>query len=136
MFSQSKDKEKLLFKNAFLTLAYDESEGILMSDWSGWLDTKKGKSGCLEILSYVNQHGVTKILNDNSSVTGTSGETDWMTRVWIPSLRDAGLLYFAWVYSREFFTQLQIDNTVDKSTGIAMRTFFSTGEALQWLKME
>ncbi|MDO6391481.1 hypothetical protein Q4E40_15185 [Pontibacter sp. BT731] len=89
----------------------------------------------MKILDYVNEYKITKILNDNSKVTGHSGDTKWMNKVWIPGLREAGVQYFAWVYSYEFFTQMEIDKTVDNSTGIAMRTFFLPEDARQWLQV-
>lgn len=128
-------QEQLVLQTDYLTIRVVPGQQLLLSDWSGWLNTSKGKNGCLAILDKVKEYGITKILNDNSKVTGHSGETSWMHRVWVPSLLQAGVKYFAWVYSYEFFTQMEIDNTLDKSTGIAMRAFFLPEDAFQWLLM-
>lgn len=121
-------------KNEYLEISVVAEQHLLFSEWNGWLDTTRGHSGCKAILEKVQQYRIKKIHNDNSKVTGHSGETSWMSEVWIPSLRAAGVTHFAWVYSYEFFTQLEIDNTVDKSTGIAMHTFFLAEDALHWLQ--
>ncbi|MBX0334694.1 hypothetical protein K3G39_15750 [Pontibacter sp. HSC-14F20] len=128
------NKEQLVHTSDYLDIKVNLKDKMLVSIWQGWLDTAKGHSGCVKILNYVNEYKITKILNDNSKVTGHSGDTKWMIEVWIPSLREAGVNYFAWVYSHEFFTQLEIDNTVDQSTGISMRTFFLQEDARQWLQ--
>ena len=128
------NKEKVVYSTDFLDIRVNPNQKMLLSNWQGWLDTTKGHLGCLKILEYVREYQISKILNDNSKVTGHSGDTKWMVEVWIPGLRDSGVQYFAWVYSYEFFTQLEIDNTVDKSSGIAMRTFFLAEDARQWLQ--
>lgn len=119
----------------YLDIMVNAEDKMLRSNWQGWLDTTKGHTGCLKIVETVKAYRITKILNDNSKVTGHSGDTKWMNRVWIPSLLEAGVEYFAWVYSYEFFTQLEIDNTVDNSTGITMRTFLLPEDARQWLQV-
>ncbi|PVY40700.1 hypothetical protein [Pontibacter virosus] len=129
------NKEQLVHTSDFLEISVNPENEMLLSNWQGWLNSEKGHTGCLKILDFVKEYRITKILNDNSKVTGHSGDTEWMNRVWIPGLRDAGVKYFAWVYSYEFFTQLEIDNTVDRSTGIAMRTFFLPDDARQWLQV-
>lgn len=127
------NKEPLVYQSDYLQVRVNADEELLLSYWFGWLDTAKGKAGCTKMLEYVNEYHIKKILNDNSKVTGHSGETKWMQEVWIPSLREAGVQQFAWVYSYEFFTQLEIDNTVNTATGIKMRTFFLKDDARQWL---
>lgn len=134
MLSVHKNQEQLVHSSDYLEIKVNVKDRVLISDWQGWLDTTKGHSGCTKILELVNEYKITKILNDNSKVTGHSGDTAWMAKVWTPGLREAGVQYFAWVYSYEFFTQLEIDNTIDRSTGIAMRTFFIQEDARQWLQ--
>jgi hypothetical protein len=128
-------KQNIILQTDYLQMAFDSENQMLLTEWSGWLNSEKGKSGCAHILDKVKELRVIKILNDNSKVTGSSGDTEWLGRVWLPSLKAAGLQYFAWVYSPEFFTQLQIDSAVDRSSGLAVKTFFSRDEARQWLNM-
>ena len=134
MLSMHKNREQLVHSSEYLEIRVSVEDGMLFSKWQGWLDTTKGHTGCLKILECVKEYKLTKILNDNSKVTGHSGDTAWMARVWMPGLLEAGVQYFAWVYSYEFFTQLEIDNTVDRSTGIAIRTFLLPEDARQWLQ--
>lgn len=129
---QNEDKG-LIFNEDFLRLLWEDQNKLLMAHWSGWLDSTKAKTGCLQIVKSVQELRAYKILNDNSKVTGHSGDTRWMNRVWFPALKEASVQYFGWVYSRDFFTQLEIDKTVDHTTGIAVRTFFSSNDARQWL---
>lgn len=127
------NQEQLILQSENLEIRLEASHKILLTEWRGWLTTSIGKSGCLQILDQVVKYGTTKVLNNNSKVTGHSGDTGWLSDVWLPALREAGVTHFAWVYSRNFFTQLEIDNAVDKSSGIAMRTFFLAEDACQWL---
>ncbi|WP_157578722.1 hypothetical protein [Pontibacter roseus] len=75
-----------------------------------------------------------KLLNSNSKVTGHSGASDWLGDVWLPALSDAGVRYMTWVYPREFFTQLQIDNVIQRCKQMEIRTFFADEEARIWLE--
>jgi hypothetical protein len=99
----------------------------------GALDSSKGHAGCQQVLSCVRANPVRKILNNNSKVPGHSGASDWLGRVWLPALSEAGVEYFAWVYSPDFFTQLGIDNAIALSKEMEIKTFFSVQEALDWL---
>ncbi|MBD1396110.1 hypothetical protein H9Q13_02940 [Pontibacter sp. JH31] len=134
MLTLQNPNKEILVKEDFLQLKWEENNKLLVADWTGWLDTTKAQKGCRYIVKAVTELSAFKILNDNSKVTGHSGDTRWMNRVWFPALKDAGLQYFGWVYSHEFFTQLEIDNTVDLTTGIAIKTFMSSDDARGWLE--
>lgn len=131
----SENPDLILLQIEHLEIRLDERKNQLAANWRGWLDTNRGKAGCLHILDQVKRHSIKKILNDNTQVTGHSGETKWMNEVWLPALYQAGVTHLAWVYSHEFFTQLEIDNVVDRSSGIVIRTFFLKDDAHQWLLM-
>lgn len=135
MLQLRNENKGLIFNEDFLELQWEDQNTLLVANWSGWLDSTKAQNGCLQMVKTVKELHAYKILNDNSKVTGHSGDTRWMNRVWFPALKEAGVQYFGWVYSREFFTQLEIDNTVDHTTGIAVRTFLSSDDARQWLDL-
>lgn len=127
--------DKILLKNSYLEVTICAEKQLLTADWSGVLDSGKGHEGCEEILSFVRTYPVKKILNNNSKVTGHSGNSDWLGVVWLPGLSDAGVMRFAWVYSPSLFTQLSIDKAISLYNDMEIRTFFSVQEALDWLEM-
>jgi len=134
MVSAGKDGSKALFQNDFLKLDYVPDSQLLIADWSGWLDTSKGHGGCNIVLEHAKALGARKLLNSNLKVTGTSGDTGWLSRVWLPALSNAGVLYMAWLYSLEFFTQLQIDQAISHCESMTIKTFFAEEDALHWLE--
>jgi hypothetical protein len=134
MLPLGKNESKALFQNEYLELKYLPDSQLLMADWSGWLDTTRGKGGCNIVLEHTKSLGAKKLLNSNIKVTGHSGDTEWLSRVWLPSLSNAGIMYMAWLYSLEFFTQLQIDKAISHCESMTIQTFFAEEDALLWLE--
>ncbi|WP_242928148.1 hypothetical protein [Pontibacter vulgaris] len=91
----------------------------------------------MQILEHVKKYPVTKILNNNQHVTGHyPGAIDWVGKIWFPSLFDEGVLYFAWVYSPEFYTQVGTDSIIELSSKVTIKTFFDLVTAMDWLLMQ
>ncbi|WP_461489661.1 hypothetical protein [Pontibacter sp. HJ8] len=133
MLFVGKDSSKILFKNDFLEVKLVADNQLLTAEWTGVLDSNRGHKGCEQMLKCVKENPVRKILNNNSKVPGHSGASEWLGRVWLPALSEAGVEYFAWVYSPDFFTQLGIDNAIALYKEMEIKTFFSVQEALDWL---
>ncbi|WP_229755103.1 hypothetical protein [Hymenobacter cavernae] len=76
-----------------------------------------------------------KVLNDNSLVTSMwSDAAEWGGRTWFPAMMEAGLEYFAWVYSPNIFSRLSTDLTIQHTTRPVVLTFDNIDTAKAWLK--
>ena len=118
----------------FLELYLCEGKTILYADWSGVLDARRARLGCTTILEALHGNPISKILNNNSKVTGHyPGAIDWVGKVWFPEMHALGVRYFAWVYSPAFYTQIGTDEIVRLSSKVEIETFYELGHACQWL---
>ncbi|MFD2244855.1 hypothetical protein [Pontibacter ruber] len=123
-----------LYTSEYLTIKWHEEKGYLLADWSGILDANRARAGCTQVLQCLNQQPASKILNNNTKVTGHyPGAIDWVGRVWFPSMHSLGVKYFAWVYSPDFYTQLNIDEIVRLSSKVKIQTFYDLESAELWL---
>ncbi|NEM98770.1 hypothetical protein [Pontibacter burrus] len=118
----------------FLKLYRCSNEQILFADWSGVLDAGRARLGCTTILDTLKEHKFSKILNNNTRVTGHyPGAIEWVGKVWFPEMNALGIRYFAWVYSPAFYTQIGIDEIISLSSKVEIQTFYDVLEAWQWL---
>ncbi|MEJ8756522.1 hypothetical protein WG947_05915 [Pontibacter sp. H259] len=119
----------------FLKLYRCEGGTILIADWSGILYPDSARLGCTTILEVLEKQPCAKILNNNSKVTGHyPGATEWVGKVWFPSMYELGVRYFAWVYSPEIYTQIGTDTIVKLSSKVEIQTFYEVVHAWQWLQ--
>jgi len=106
----------------------------MIAEWSGFLSAAVAKIECIRMLECLQEHPVTKVLNCNKKVTGHyAGAIDWVGKVWFSELQKAGLKYFAWVYSPEFYTQVGTDEVISFNDSVSVETFYSFENAYQWL---
>ncbi|HYF04374.1 MAG TPA: hypothetical protein VEC36_13405, partial [Patescibacteria group bacterium] len=117
-----------------------EGEKTLFVDWKGFQLIESVKNGCEQILFFLKEHNCTKVLNDNTNVTGVwSGASEWVAMDWFPRMRAAGLKKFAWVYSPSYFSRMSTDKTLDATPEDILnekiiRVFTDKREAEEWLK--
>jgi hypothetical protein len=75
-------------------------------DWEAEQTEASVRAGCLVMLDLVKQHFVQRVLNDNRKVqTMWSDVAEWGGTVWFPAMAEAGVEYFAWIYSPHQYTQ-------------------------------
>ena len=122
-----------LYKAPNLEISFDQSTRILYCNWIGFQEAEIIYQGGDIILDLVRELSITKVLNDNSRVTGPwLSATEWTARKWFPAMIEAGLKYFAWIKSPDIFA--------DESAHRAMhgmhvvKTFDSYREAYDWLR--
>ena len=118
----------------FLKLYSCEDDTILLTDWSGVLDADRARKGCTAILDTLRSNPHTKVLNNNSTVTGHyPGAVEWVGKVWFPGMFELGIRYFAWVYSPAFYTQISTDEIIKLSSKVEIQTFYQVSDAHDWL---
>ncbi len=124
------------YKDPHITILRTEGSDYLEVDWTGFQTVDTVKAGGMRMLEMLKANGVTKVVNDNSHVLGSWSEAaDWAGEEWFPMMAEAGLRYFAWVYSPSVFSRLSAEKAVAVKEGAATVQFFtSTEEAIKWLE--
>ncbi|MCC3156734.1 hypothetical protein LJ737_05760 [Hymenobacter sp. 15J16-1T3B] len=124
-----------LFASAYLTIAYDYANDWLYANWTGEQDYDSVHAGCLHMLEVLKQERCHKVLNDNREVTSMWSEAaEWGGTVWFPLMADAGLEYFAWVYSPNHYSRLSTDLMLSHTTRPLVLAFNDAAIAQAWLR--
>ncbi len=126
---------RLLYETPHLRLSYDYFNEWLVADWTGNQDLESVQTGCLQMLEAVRSERCHKVLNDNTLVTSMwSDAAEWGGRVWFPAMAEAGLEYFAWVYSPNVYSRLSTDLTLQYTSQPIIATFDDMETAQAWLR--
>ena len=125
-----------LLEEPHITIAYDHLNEWLLADWHGDQDLASVQRGALDMLRLMSEQRCHKVLNDNTGVTSMWSEAaEWGGKVWFPAMTEAGLRYFAWVYSPNVYSRLSTDLTLQFTEGNpVVSTFNDLETAKAWLK--
>ena len=121
-----------LFKAKNIEISYDATNRFMYCNWLGFQNKDSiMKSGGI-ILDLLKQKRVSKILNDNTQVTGPWQEAaEWTATIWFPTMIAAGLKHFAWIFSPNIFAELSAVKAMPMSS--VVKPFSSYREAYVWL---
>lgn len=111
---------------------------ILLAAWIG--NDPNGtatRRACETVLELVQQHHLTKVLDDNRQGHGAwPNILKWLDMEWIPAMAKAGALQYAHVLSPDQAAKIPahliFDQQVDETSFV---TFDSYDSALRWLKV-
>ena len=125
-----------LLDTPHITISYDHLEEWLLADWHGDQDLASVQHGAMEMLRPMSQHRCRKVLNDNTRVSSMWSEAaEWGGKVWFPAMTEAGLQYFAWVYSVNVYSRLSTDLTLQfTGSSPVVSTFDDIDTAKAWLR--
>lgn len=125
-----------LFEEPHITISYDHVNEWLYTDWHGEQNLVTVQHGASELLRLLRLHRCQKVLNDNTRVTSMWSEAaEWAGKELFPALADAGLQYFAWIYSPNIYSRLSTDLTLQFTTGRPIvATFDDLATAKAWLE--
>ena len=124
-----------LSKQKNLEISYDPEQKYLYCNWLGFQNKESIMKSGLIILDLLKQKKVSKVLNDNSQVTGPWQEAaEWTATVWFPQMIENGLKHFAWIFSPNIFSELSAKKAMP-SSGI-VKSFNSYNDALSWLVLQ
>ena len=122
-----------LLKKKNIEIEMDDQNGIMYCHWIGFQNKERIMESGGEILELLKKHDCTKILNDNSKVTGPwQDATEWTTSVWFPKMLEAGLQHFAWVLSTNIFAELSAKRV--SSEGEVIQYFNDYNQAEKFLE--
>ncbi len=115
---------------------YSKDDHWIEANWTGFQNFESVQRGGLIILDIFKKNRCTKVLNDNTNVLGNWSEAaEWAGKIWFSQMQNAGLQYFAWVYSPSTFSQLAAEKSVSIMDGSVTTRFFNDKrEAESWLK--
>lgn len=127
---------RFLHRDAVIQIAYDDANHWLYADWQADQDSFSVQAGALKMLDLLRQEKGYKVLNDNRRVQTTWADAaEWGGRVWFPLMAEAGLRYFAWVYSPNVYSRLSTDLTLQHTTMPVVRAFDNLDGAQDWLRL-
>ncbi|WNG40591.1 hypothetical protein F0U61_48060 [Archangium violaceum] len=126
---------RLLHASEHIDIHHAESEGWLYVDWKGYQSVDMVKSGCEELLRHLAALRLSKVLNDNTHVSGIwVGAAYWLATYWFPRMREAGLRHFAWVLSPSRLSQLSTTTTLQHADPNTAVLFEDLASAVHWLR--
>ncbi|MDB5021717.1 MAG: domain S-box protein [Pedobacter sp.] len=128
-------KNATFYQDNSISVTYNKSKNRLDVDWEGFQDLNSVKHGGIIMLEMLRNCKADKLLNDNTRVLGTWSEaSDWAGKEWLPMMEEAGLKYFAWIFSTSVFSQLSAKKSIDVMHGNVVTQFFTSIElAEEWL---
>ncbi|QIL76114.1 hypothetical protein [Hymenobacter sp. HDW8] len=128
---------RLLFESKDITIYYDYTNEWLHVEWQKNQDMESVQAGAGKMLECMRQEQCHKVLNDNRLVeTMWSDASEWGGKVWLPAMAEAGLQYFAWVYSPNLYSRLSTDLTLQHAPAVGpiVFTFDNIDTASAWLR--
>jgi hypothetical protein len=121
-----------LFKAKNIEITYDPTHKYLYCNWIGFQNKQSIMNTGAIILDLLKQKGAAKVLNDNTLVTGPWQEAaEWTAQEWFPNMINAGLKYFAWIFSTNIFAELSAKKAMPATDMI--KSFNSLEDARRWL---
>jgi PAS domain S-box-containing protein len=124
--AQAIKKRDDFYSDKHITICYDNAQRLLDVDWTGFQDLASVQNGCLVILEYLKLHRVDRIVNNNTNVQGNWADAvEWVGNVWFPMMEQAGLKYFAHIFSPSTFSQLAAKKSIDIMAGIITTQYFT-----------
>ena len=120
-----------------LEIHYHPADQWLYAEWKGKQNFHTVTSGCEIMLNALKEYQCTKVLNDNTLVTGTWSEaSEWGAADWFPRMEAAGLKFFAWIYSQDYYSQMSTDKTLVLYKNTCIVTFSNIQDASSWLRAQ
>ncbi|MFC6998245.1 hypothetical protein [Rufibacter roseus] len=125
----------ILYQDTHITITYVETIDCIYADWTGYQTKQSVQEGCERILDELSERECRKVLNDNTNVEGIwSSAAEWVGVDWLPRMRQAGMDYFAWVYSPSAFSRLSADKSLRFTHDMrGIEVFDSVADAENWL---
>jgi hypothetical protein len=122
-------------KEVYATLTLEKQNDLIFLDWNGYLNLELVKSGSEELLLWIKQHKVTKVLVDNSKVSGTwQSANSWYEADWNPRAAKEGLAFMSIIMSDNVFTQLSAQGFAKVTKGVyTVNVFNGEPQARKWL---
>jgi hypothetical protein len=105
---------------------------IMYCNWIGPQSRQSVIEGEAFMLQLLAQNQFTKVLNDNTQVTGPwNTAVTYTVETWFPAMITSGLQHFAWIFSPNIFAQLSAKRAAHAHN--VVKAFNEYDHALNWL---
>jgi hypothetical protein len=125
---------RLIIDTAQITISFDEDNQWLYVDWKGEHTSESSQECCMLMLEALRANPCDKILNDNSSISRTTVQMSLWGAWWLEEMRNAGLRYVAWIYSRNFDARQETEAIIQRILDPIVVSFDDVASAYMWLK--
>jgi hypothetical protein len=126
---------EILHKAKNLEISFDPSSKVIICNWIGFQNKENIMNSGAVILDLLKKKSASKVINDNTNVTGTwQDASDWTAKEWFPSMMKAGLKHFAWIFSPNIFAELSAKKAMPASD--VVKSFGTFKEANEWIKQQ
>ncbi|WP_207423929.1 ATP-binding protein [Desertivirga brevis] len=124
------------YRDSSISINYHYNDHYLEVRWLGFQTKETVNAAGLRILEYVKKTRAKLVFNDNSQVVGNWSETsDHGGNVWFPLIAEAGVQYFAWILSKNRFSNMAAQRSYEMNrSNIVIRLFDEEEDGLSWLK--
>jgi PAS domain S-box-containing protein len=124
-----------IYQNGYADVVHHSVDDYIEVNWKGFHNLYTIKENCFKVLQLMKETGCKSILNNNLEVLGSWDDAmDWVAKDWFPLIHQAGLQYFAWIYSPSTFGKLSASHTVALiDMQVCLKEFHVKDEALRWL---
>jgi hypothetical protein len=114
-------------------------EGILIMQWKGFVKGDLIKHAHEVVFEHIKKHNITAIVEDVVNFSGPFQDVNaWFISTWVPQALSLGLTHAAVIMSKNFFTQLSVndlkENPTFKQLGLAYRIFDNLDQSVGWIK--
>lgn len=136
LHNRKQDNGKYFFYEDYITIAYNDQFDWIYADWKGHQTEHSVITGCEKLLEACQVFNCSKLLNDNTNVAGIwTPAPAWVGNNWIPRIKNAGVRYFAWVYSSNNMGRVSADESIRNANEHEMiKTCDDLETAEKWLK--
>ena len=128
-------KYELLWQAEHVKIHYAAEGNFLKLVWNGLPAKADIMEGCEQLLVYVKQYHVAKIINDVANVEGLFTESvEWIITNFGPRLDASGVYHVAWIYSEESISRFSADTVLSRSITDTITIVFDNLEnAERWI---
>ncbi|MEO1051551.1 MAG: hypothetical protein AAFX87_13050 [Bacteroidota bacterium] len=125
--------KEVLLKQSNLEVEYDQENKLMYLNWVGFQNKEMIMESGGKILElFSSKSDCSRVLNDNRLVEGPwQDAAEWTQTVWFPQMMEAGLKYFAWIFSPNIFAELSAKQAMPEADGI--KAFEGISPAKEWL---
>jgi len=126
------NSSEILYKDRHLRVNYQKASKILHCQWIGRINGSTVKKLGGKILEIASTHDVTKILNDNTHVTGSwARAAHWAATNWFPAIFATGVVKFGWIMAKDEAAKMSARKAMPDTKHI--KIFIEAKSALDWL---
>ncbi|MEO9803362.1 MAG: hypothetical protein ABJF04_08955 [Reichenbachiella sp.] len=129
-------EKNLVFDKKHCKIEMDESNGILYTKWSGFIQLDQAKEGSEFMTKYIKENGVKLHLSDHLDLKVVTEELkDYLTKEWFPAVERVGLRKVSALVSKNIYTRSSVDdiNSRVQLGNLTIENFNTVKDCEDWL---